>query len=338
MKRKLPLTSGFFVVLLLLAKVEICCGQETMRVILPQNRTSVTGGYIHLIVAVDPARIDRISLVRNKKEPLVVEVQQENKRTLADGMIITCKVLDLDAGENKITITGDWQGKKVAEKLQQVYYAAKYSPDKNTPPPEYQNYVFHSVKNEGLCLACHQELAAVPKEVNVLSASPCYKCHAYMLAGTMKHGPAAVGDCASCHSGAGKGKYAVAQPVRKVCLNCHEEAIKSWEVKKYTHGPTATGDCTICHFPHSSNEKFFLQKKTNELCIGCHEEKASGKHVISSFGGNSHPLTGKTNPRQPDRSFSCASCHSPHAANSRALFPVDTPGGVFGICQACHKK
>lgn len=339
MNCKRSLCLGIFVIMLALTKAELSYAKDIMRVLLPQSMTYVTGAHMHVIVAADPTQLDRITITGNKKEPLDVATHKEGKRTLPDGVVITCKVFDLDAGENNIAITGYRQGKKVEETFRKIYYAAKYSLDKNTPPPDYENFRFHSGNNEALCLACHKELEAPPQEINMLSDSPCYKCHTYMMAGTMKHGPAAVGDCTSCHKGGGSTKYAVVRPVKKVCLDCHEDAIKGWDKKKYTHGPTATGDCTICHFPHSSNEKFFLQKKTNELCIGCHEEKASGKHVISSFGGKSHPLGGGINPLQPDRAFSCASCHSPHAADNQVLFPTESSsGGIFGICQACHKK
>jgi predicted CXXCH cytochrome family protein len=121
------------------------------------------------------------------------------------------------------------------------------------------------------------------------------------------------------------------------CANCHEDQIKAWEAMKDQHPPAA--DCSVCHAPHSSQEKFFLLKKTNQLCVDCHEDKASGKHVIASFVfGSSHPVDGKVNPLQPERSFSCASCHSPHASNSEKLFTVDTKGSPMNLCQACHKK
>jgi len=125
----------------------------------------------------------------------------------------------------------------------------------------------------------------------------------------------------------------------KLCSNCHEDLIKAWEAKQYQHAPTAAGDCTICHSPHASNEKFFLHKKTNELCIGCHKEQSSGKHVIASYVfGSSHPVDGKINPLKTGDNFSCISCHSPHAGNTKELFAFDAPGGTMGICQTCHKK
>jgi predicted CXXCH cytochrome family protein len=131
----------------------------------------------------------------------------------------------------------------------------------------------------------------------------------------------------------------VDEPDYKLCSICHEDVIKAWEAKKYQHAPAAAGDCTVCHSSHASDEKYFLLKKTNELCIGCHGEQSSGKHVIASFiFGSSHPVDGKINPLKPENSFSCVSCHSPHASNAEKLFAFDTQGGSINICQACHKK
>lgn len=125
----------------------------------------------------------------------------------------------------------------------------------------------------------------------------------------------------------------------KLCSTCHDDVIKTWDAMKYPHAPAAAGDCTECHSPHASNEKFFLQKKTNELCIGCHKEQSSGKHIIASYVfGSSHPVDGKINPLKPETNFSCVSCHSPHASNTEKLFTFDAQGGKMNICQACHKK
>jgi predicted CXXCH cytochrome family protein len=316
----------------------IGAGQEAMRVIQPQNKTYVIGSFIHLVVAADPTKVDKISFTINKKNPVNFNVSSEKKSMMAEGMAYQCSLSTLEAGDNKLIFQGFWRGSKVAEQVQLVYYAEKFSRDKNTPPSEYQHQVFHTAQNEALCLGCHAELGQADKKVTTLGESPCYRCHAYEVAGKDKHGPAAVGECTACHNPVGKEKYEVAKPIKKLCSDCHADAITGWEAMKYMHGPTATGDCSICHSPHSSNQRFFLHKKTNELCIGCHDEKASGRHVVSGFSGQSHPVAGKSNPLKPDRAYSCASCHSPHAANSRELYAFDAKGGKFSVCQACHKK
>jgi predicted CXXCH cytochrome family protein len=329
---------GILSMVLGFAAPAVGAGQETMRVIQPQNKTYVTGSFIHLVVAADPAKIDRISFAINRQSPVIFDISGEKKNMPTGGMAYQCSLVTLVAGDNKIIFYGYRQGNKVAELERQVYYAEKYSKDKSAPPSDYRHQVFHTAQNEGVCLECHAELGQAGKNVTVLSESPCYRCHAYEVAGQAKHGPAAVGDCTACHNPGGKEKYAVEKPIKKLCSNCHDDTITTMEAMKYLHGPTATDDCSICHSPHSSDERFFLHRKTNVLCIGCHEEKASGRHVVAGFSGRSHPVAGKTNPLKPDRAYSCASCHSPHAANSRELFAFDTRGGRFSICQTCHKK
>jgi predicted CXXCH cytochrome family protein len=327
----LPIVLGF-------TAPAIGTGQEAMRVVQPQHKTYMLGSFIHLVVAADPAKIDRISFTINKKNPVIIEIKRESQEKLPGGMVYRCSLASLDAGDNKILFYGYRQGNKVLEQERQVYYAEKYSKDKSTPPADYRHQVFHTAQNEAVCLECHAELAQADKKVTVLRESPCYKCHAYEVSKEAKHGPAAVGACTACHNPGGKEKYGVEKPIKKLCSHCHGDTIAAWEAMKYLHGPTATGDCSICHSPHSSDERFFLHKKTNVLCTGCHEEKASGRHVVAGFSSPSHPVAGKSNPLKPDRRYSCASCHSPHAANSRELFAFETGGGRFGVCQVCHKK
>ncbi|MHB8828365.1 MAG: cytochrome c3 family protein [Syntrophales bacterium] len=310
-----------------------------MRIVLPGNMTSLSGGSATLAVAVDPRKIDTVSAGVNKTPPIVLPVADKDRNRRPDGMISICAILTLDEGENIVTVNGYRQGKEVVRESLKLFYAAKSSRDKSVAPPAYRAVPFHTTRGEAMCVDCHKGLMLPVKKMTLPADSPCLGCHPQIVAEKFKHGPAAVGDCVSCHAASGTSKYGTAKPLKKLCFTCHEEAMKPWQDKKYTHGPTATGDCAICHDPHSSAEKFFLRKKTNALCIGCHEEKATGKHVIASYVfGNTHPLAGGKNPMQPDRDFSCASCHSPHAANSRELFAFEAQGGKMGICQACHKK
>ncbi|MCL4536836.1 MAG: cytochrome c3 family protein, partial [Nitrospirae bacterium] len=153
------------------------------------------------------------------------------------------------------------------------------------------------------------------------------------------HGPAARWDCLSCHDKNSKPvKYVTQKPDRDLCFVCHKEQKEEWTPKKYWHGPTATGKCTICHNPHASNNPFWLRKPTWNLCVTCHEERGSGRHVIAGFVfGSTHPTKGRPDPIRPGKELSCASCHNPHASNSKSLFANDgiSPGS---LCQMCHKK
>lgn len=326
-------------VLLGLREFVAAADRNGIQIVSPKNKTYFTESYVTFVAAADPLKIDKIAIGVNKKIPVVLQVTEDAQKRLPDGMINACKILTFDEGENTLTVNGYWQGKEVEKRSLSLFFAAKYSRDKNVPPSGYQARPFHAAKEDALCADCHKELIRPAKMTTVLSDSPCYRCHPYVVAEKFKHGPVAVGDCIRCHNISDKEKYAIAKPLKKICFTCHDEVMKPWEEMKYVHGPTATGDCSICHNPHSSDEKFFLRKKTNNLCIGCHEEKATGKHVIASYVfGNTHPVSGSQNPMKPDRIFSCASCHSPHAANTREMFAFDTLGGRFSICQTCHKK
>jgi len=314
-------------------------GTDGMRILLPGDMTSLSESRVIFSAAVDPRKIDSVSAGVNKNPPVAWPVADNERNRRPDGMISICAILTLDEGENTLTVHGYSQGKEVAGEKLRLFYAEKSSRDKSAAPPAYRAVPFHTTAGEALCADCHKGLMMQLKSKTMLADSPCMGCHPSIVAQKFRHGPAAVGDCVSCHDADGANKYTTVKPLKKLCYSCHEEAMKPWEGKKYIHGPTATGDCSICHDPHSSSEKFFLTKKTNTLCIGCHEEKAIGKHVISSYVfGNSHPLSGDKNPMKPDSAFSCASCHSPHAANTREIFAFETQGGKMGICQACHKK
>lgn len=324
-------------VLLGLQEHVLAADGDGIRIVLPKSNTYIAGSYVTFIAAVDTRKIDKISLLVNKKTPFHIEVTQDAKKRLPDDMMNVCKILTLDQGENTLTVTGYLQEKEVGKRSLSLFFAAKYSRDKSVPPPDYQDAPFHTAMGEALCADCHKELIQPAKTTTV--GSPCNQCHPYITVKKLQHGPVAAGDCTSCHTFSDKNKYAIAKPLKKLCFTCHEEVMGPWAEMKYVHGPTATGDCSICHNPHSSNEKFFLRTKTNVLCIGCHEEKATGKHVIASYVfGNTHPVSGSRNPMKPDRAFSCASCHSPHAANTKEMFAFETRGGKFSICQACHKK
>jgi len=169
--------------------------------------------------------------------------------------------------------------------------------------------------------------------------SMCYPCHKKITGYGYVHGPAATWNCLSCHDRNAKPvKYITQKPDRDLCFVCHKEKKEEWMPKKYWHGPTATGKCTICHNPHATNNISWLKKPSWDLCITCHEDRASGRHVVAGFVfGSSHPTKGRPDPLRPGKELSCASCHNPHAANSRALFANDliSPGS---LCQMCHKK
>jgi predicted CXXCH cytochrome family protein len=75
-----------------------------------------------------------------------------------------------------------------------------------------------------------------------------------------------------------------------------------------------------------------VRKPLDEICWGCHDEKAlKNAHPVAR-----HPTSKeeKPDPRRPDKPFNCASCHEPHAGKNAKLMRDD----IFVLCAECHKK
>ena len=95
-------------------------------------------------------------------------------------------------------------------------------------------------------------------------------------------------------------------------------------------------ECVACHSPHITGIPFTLLKPVNDLCSICHEGKASGKHVMASYGfGDDHPVKGKPDPLKAGKDLSCVSCHSPHPRQPLIARELETPANM---CLNCHKK
>lgn len=104
-------------------------------------------------------------------------------------------------------------------------------------------------------------------------------------------------------------------------------------------GPDANRvECASCHNPHITGLPFALIKPVVDLCSACHTGRASGKHVMASYGfGDDHPVKGMPDPLRAGKDLSCISCHNPHPFNRQLSF-VDETSGPAVICLRCHKK
>jgi predicted CXXCH cytochrome family protein len=106
----------------------------------------------------------------------------------------------------------------------------------------------------------------------------------------------------------------------------------------FKHGPIDAGYCTLCHDPHASENAAWLRRPSWDLCTTCHEEKATGRHVIAGFKSNaSHPTKQKRDPARRGKRMTCVSCHAPHSAASRDLFAFGVKER-FELCVFCHEK
>ncbi|BCB96000.1 hypothetical protein JZK55_09220 [Dissulfurispira thermophila] len=288
-------------------------------------------GELNTVVIKLSSNIDAISIARNGEEIFKV--------TNIKGKEYLCKTIKLGFGPNEIVVNA-FEGSKVESRKVTVFYRSDISREFRINPPEFQKKPFHREDNEKVCVSCHNmKISEKDIKPQMPVDSMCYPCHKKITEYGYVHGPVATWNCLSCHEQNAKPvKYVTRQPEKELCFVCHKEKKEEWMSKKYWHGPTATGKCSICHNPHATDNISWLKKPSWDLCVTCHEDRASGRHVIAGFVfGSSHPTKGRPDPLRPGKKLSCASCHNPHAANSRALFANDTisPGS---LCQMCHKK
>jgi len=286
----------------------------------------------HLSIILEPGNqgADQIRITTGKKPPLNISVRS--------GSAKVCFGVSLDKGMNTIQITGLKQGKIVAQTERTVFFRSDLFPKFRVPPAEFERYYFHFIDNEKSCASCHDmepTLSSLRPESP--KQSPCHTCHATKSSDAFTHNPAAQWTCFACHEVLrGERKYTSPKPDQKVCYPCHNYEVRDWKKKKLMHGPTAVGHCTLCHNPHGSKWPALLRMQTTDLCVNCHEDKASGAHVIAGFYGKGHPVRRVKDPFNPKREFTCAGCHNPHAGDSQSLLNHDN-SNMTTYCTICHK-
>src|SRR5574337_413813 len=154
-----------------------------------------------------------------------------------------------------------------------------------------------------LCYGCHDKTAFTGKKVHAAIEMGCTGCH-------------------KPHSSDSPKLLASAGP--DICWNCHDKTEFS---KKNVHAPVAAGKCIACHNPHSSDSVALLKKEPFATCIECHAAVGKKPHAIKGFSNAGHPLGTKVknDPKRPERTFYCGSCHNPHSSDSTKLFryPAD---------------
>ena len=196
------------------------------------------------------------------------------------------------------------------------------------------------------CSTCHSAIDAreVPhRKKNKIgkglsSAQPelCYGCHDQSrFKGKVVHG--AVGNrCTGCHNPhASKNAKLLTAEQPYLCYACHD---KTAFTQRNVHAPVAKGQCTACHSPHASDNVSLLEKPVQRLCAGCHADKSDGRHILAGYGSNDvHPTRGRPDSMKQGKEFSCASCHSPHSSNGKALLAIES-GNAGDICLTCHIK
>jgi predicted CXXCH cytochrome family protein len=275
-----------------------------------------------------------------------VEIKVNNfsypKMEIPPGAENFCLGITLAPGLNNVEVVGYKNKNETAAGKLTIYFLAELDPKANKAPRDFQKYIFHYPDNEQSCNPCHaegQDSGKTDTSQPKTPASPCYGCHQNKISvNKYLHSPAEEWACQDCHETQDSGgKYSIAAPAEEICANCHEEVISSWQKMKIMHGPTAVGQCTVCHDPHGSDWVSFVRTNTTDLCVSCHVDKESGQHVLAGFSGKGHPTRGVPDPFNPDKEFSCSSCHSPHASEYHSMLKQDNSKMGF-YCNFCHKK
>ncbi|MCF7823153.1 MAG: cytochrome c3 family protein [Candidatus Marinimicrobia bacterium] len=179
---------------------------------------------------------------------------------------------------------------------------------------------FHG-ENEEKCSYCHTEM----------EEDDCSFCHSSILDKAMMHSPTEEMECNSCHDDGSDPKHQLLEDFRgdpSTCMMCHSDQEDEVNNMENIHPPMEES-CLICHDPHGTSADALLVKKTNELCLSCHDHIKAGFHPVKK-----HPHSGYPNPLDPDHELSCASCHHPHASDEEFLLR----GNWSELCQQCHFK
>ena len=297
----------------------------------PPDNSFVENEQISIVLALEKQAVDGIRVTIGENKPTEISLPPGNAKS--------CFGVTLSKGVNTIELLGMKQGKVVDRKEIKIFFRSDLFTKFREPPADFKRYYFHFLNNEKSCAGCHDmEPSLSSLRPGKSEESPCYACHAKKFThNVFVHNPAAQGTCFACHEVLqGERKYTTPKPDDKVCYPCHNSQVKEWKNKKFMHGPTAVGNCTMCHNPHGSQWPGLLRMQATDLCINCHEDKASGTHVIAGFSGKGHPVRGVKNPLNPAREFTCAGCHNPHAGNMQNLLNHDN-SNMAVYCSLCHK-
>jgi len=99
--------------------------------------------------------------------------------------------------------------------------------------------------------------------------------------------------CSNCHSGAADHAFDIEAVQSEICKQCHDDPMGA---KDIVHGPVAAGSCSPCHDPHGSRYDKFLVAVGKELCLVCHSQNLSKRHI------------------EERQNADCVKCHDPHSS------------------------
>ena len=295
-----------------------------------------------------------LKVPKGSADLIKVNVNQDEKIKIIPDNEFECFSIQLSVGNNMIHIVAIREGRIVDEIFINVFRRSDLESIYYKPPAGFKKESFHAGERKE-CAGCHTLVPAAsdrkPVSISAFPAeklkgsydaaaavSTCYSCHKTLLSHPFVHAPAAVWSCLTCHKPQPGQGYTVSKPDTRACFSCHLDKKEKWYPKKYLHGPFNTGKCAICHDPHASENPFNLIKDTWDLCVSCHIDKGSGRHIVRNFSvGYYHPTRGKPDPSRPGRELSCSSCHNPHASDMSNLIRINY-SSLYELCKKCHAK
>ena len=296
-----------------------------------------------------------ISVRQGSADLIEIRVNNRKKLNIIPRRKFECFSVPLEVGRNQINITAKKEDRIVDEVALDVFRRSDLVSKYEKPPAGFQKDYFH-MKDRPQCAACHHVLEPTEADKNTIdietfaaeiseyeavvpSESTCYSCHRGMIAyQPFIHGPNFVWSCLSCHDPQAEPKYFIKYPDPELCYKCHVEQKQKRSTKKNFHAPFATNKCGICHNPHASESPYSLVEPTWLLCLTCHTEKGSGRHIVARYvSSNRHPTHGVPDPLRKGRELTCASCHNPHASDSPKFTTLGVESG-FDMCMKCHIK
>ncbi|MFO7761905.1 MAG: cytochrome c3 family protein [Desulfobia sp.] len=208
----------------------------------------------------------------------------------------------------------------------------------------FENVVWrHSPAAGLLCEICHQkdESSGLVSVTSGQDAGLCYRCHQVKGQAfgdqACLHQPVGLKLCSICHDPHGdKYRYQLwAEGRGEICVTCHadkKKLLQGGEIDgERVHDIIRGGGCIVCHDAHASPNPYMLLRPVNELCADCHNDLL-GVNKGHPVGG--HPLKGGPDPLDPDKEYSCASCHDPHSSRYQYLLVGSLIGGH--VCKMCH--
>ena len=307
----------------------------------PLNRSVVEFNLLSISLEISSGSADLIDVRVNGLKELSILPRRN----------FVCFSVSLEPGINKINIMAKYGDRTVDEVSLEVFRRSDLVSRYSIPPPGFQKKYFH-MEDQSRCTECHilepsekDKRFVVMEDINAEisknsavkpSESTCYTCHRAMTDYPFVHAPVVVWSCLSCHNPRATPKYAVPKPDTALCFSCHQKQKAVWMSHKNLHAPVVTGKCAICHNPHASDAPFILIKQTWLLCLSCHVDKGTGKHIIAKYmAGDTHPTHGVKDPRTGGKELTCTSCHDAHASDSPFFITLKAETGMT-LCKECH--